>query len=73
MPPLKRREEAIVVLFAAAVLALNYPLLAVFDRLLLPLGIPLLYFYLFVVWLAIIVLLASIVSRSERRNDEAED
>jgi hypothetical protein len=65
-----RVRENIVVLFIAGVLALNYPLLSSADRLLLPLGIPLLYLYIFLVWLAIIVLMALIVERKDLHSDE---
>ncbi len=65
------REHSIV-LFAAGVLALNYPLLAIADRVLLLLGIPLLYFFIFLVWLAMIVVMACIASRAEI-NDTGSD
>ena len=65
-----RVRENIVVLFIAGVLALNYPLFFSADRLLLPLGIPLLYLYIFLVWLAIIVLMALIVERKDLHSDE---
>ncbi len=57
----RQLKEYIVILFIGGGLALNYPLLALVNRLLLPLGIPLLYFYIFLVWLLIIVVMASIV------------
>ncbi|MDQ2695962.1 MAG: hypothetical protein M3Z21_11405 [Pseudomonadota bacterium] len=66
-----RRRESCAILFVAAAVALNYPLLAVFDRLLLPLGIPLLYLYLFVVWAAVIVAMAWIM-RQPPAGDGAE-
>lgn len=71
MPAEKRRRETLVVLFVAAVLALNYPLLAIFDQMLLPLGIPLLYLYLFLVWLAIIVATAIVMRRAGGRSGGA--
>lgn len=61
----QQSKESIVILFVVGALVLNYPLLDLFDRALLPLGIPLLYLYLYLVWLAIIVLLIGIVERSE--------
>ncbi len=45
-----RRGERLVVLALAGVLALNYPLLELFNDARLVLGIPLLYLYLFLVW-----------------------
>ncbi len=49
-----RRRERLVVLALAGVLALNYPLLQLFDEARLVLGIPLLYLYLFCVWVGLI-------------------
>ena len=49
-----RRGERLVVLALAGVLALNYPLLELFNDARLVFGIPLLYLYLFVVWGALI-------------------
>jgi hypothetical protein len=59
-----------IVLFLMGALALNYPLLSVVDRQHLVLGMPLLYLYLFLVWLVIIVLMAFIAERSGLRNDD---
>ena len=66
----QQSKEYIVILFVVAALALNYPFLDLFDRLLLPLGIPLLYFYLYLVWFVIILLLAVVVEHSEQRDPE---
>ena len=60
MPIERERRERSSVLFLAGCLALNVPLLALFDRPVLVFGIPLLYLYLFGLWLALIVLLALI-------------
>ena len=57
----QQSKESIIILFVVGALALNYPLLDLFDRAALPLGIPLLYLYLYLVWLAIIALLVAIV------------
>ena len=66
------RERA-TVLFVAGLLAFNYPLLALFDRLLLPLGVPLLYGYLFLAWLGLIVAAALCAGRSRRDGDDERD
>ncbi|HZJ05101.1 MAG TPA: hypothetical protein VFD59_06480 [Nocardioidaceae bacterium] len=53
-------------LTAAAVFALllfNYPFLAVFDRGILVLGVPVLWVYLFIVW-AFVIALGAWISRS---------
>lgn len=60
----------VVVLFVAGVLALNYPLLSLYDHVRLPLGIPLLYFYLFLAWLVIVVLITLIMERISRRQSQ---
>ena len=49
-----RRGERLVVLALVGVLALNYPLLQLFDASRLVLGIPMLYLYLFLVWAGLI-------------------
>lgn len=66
----RQYRELMIVLFVSAALALNYPLLSLVDRLLLPLGIPLLYLYLFIVWLAVIALMALLAERSEAHHDD---
>jgi hypothetical protein len=69
----QQRKECLVVLFVVGALALTYPLLSLVDWLLLPLGIPMLYLYIFVVWLVIIALMARLVEGSESRtNGRAE-
>jgi CHASE2 domain-containing sensor protein len=66
----KRYRELLVILCIAGLLALNYPLLSLADRLWLPLGIPLLYLYLFLVWLLLIVVLALFTRRNSRSVDD---
>ena len=69
MPAERRSRENMVILFVVGLLALNYPLLSLFDQMKLVLGIPLLFLYVFVIWLVIIVLTAMVVERAERRGD----
>ncbi len=68
----QQSKESIVVLFVVGVLALNYPFLNLFDRAWMPLGIPLLYLYMYLLWLAIIVLLIVIVEHSQLPPAEQE-
>ena len=63
----QQSKEHIVILFIGGVVAINYPLLELFDRAWAPFGIPLLYFYLYFAWLVIIVLLIVVVQHSEIR------
>lgn len=46
------------------IVAVNYPLLSVFDRPVLVLGLPLLWVYLFLVWAALITAVALLSRRS---------
>jgi hypothetical protein len=62
--------EHIVILFVVGVLALNYPLLSLFDRLGLPLNVPLLYLYVFLVWLLLIIAMAFILEGRGLRGEE---
>ena len=63
--PERRRRERLVALALLGLLALNYPLVALFNHTTLVLGIPLLYLYLFVAWLVVIVLVARAISQIE--------
>jgi hypothetical protein len=71
-PKPRRRGERLVALVLAGGLALNYPLLAVFDSPARVLGIPVAFLYLFLVWLGFIVL-AAMVLESRPRPLEGED
>ena len=63
-------RERTLVLFIAAIVALNYPLLAVFDHMPGPAGLPPLCLYLFSVWLMIIVLTAWLMIRTGKRDGD---
>ena len=54
----------LVAVFLLGVLLFNYPLLALFNRTVLILGVPLLYAYIFAVWALLIGLAALVVERS---------
>ena len=62
-----RYRDWAAVLLIAGLLALNYPLLALADRAVTVAGLPLLYFYLFAVWLALIVGLALLLGKRPGR------
>ena len=66
----QQSREYIVILFIGAVLAINYPVLDLFDRTWAPFGIPLLYFYLYLVWLVLIIVLIAVVESSEIHKSE---
>jgi len=65
MTPIRRKIQRLLVLFVFGILALNYPLLALFNKTVLWFGIPLLYLYLFVVWTLFIVSIAFITERKK--------
>jgi len=58
-----QRAQALVALCLLGALLFNYPFLALFNRPALVFGIPIFYAYLFVVWAALIVLMAWLVGR----------
>ena len=67
-PPRQRGlwYHGLAALFLLGCLLFNYPLLALFNRDIEVLGIPLLYAYVFGAWLALIVLMALAVERGGR-------
>ena len=65
MPPVRRKIQRLLVLFIFGVLALNYPLLALFNKVSLWFGIPLLYLYLFVFWAVFIVFIGFVSERKK--------
>jgi hypothetical protein len=64
MPEAKRQNERLVVLPIVGLLVLNYPLLSLCSRAELIFGVPVLYFYLFLVWFIYILCVALIVETS---------
>jgi len=65
MSPIRRKTQRLLALFAFGCLALNYPLLALFSRTVLWHGIPLLYLYLFGIWVIFIMLIAIVTERKK--------
>jgi hypothetical protein len=63
----KRQNDRLIVLLLVGALAINYPLLALFDTHTFWLGLPVLYLYLFCFWFVFICLLAAVLSRGPRR------
>jgi hypothetical protein len=56
IPSIKRRGERLIGLLIAGIVLLNFPLLSVFSVNRMIFGIPVLYLYLFVVWVLIIII-----------------
>jgi len=69
-----RMRERLMALFMLGALLLTPPLLIVFNQVTRVLGVPTLYLYLFVVWAALIALVALAVGRWDASDgpDEAE-
>ncbi len=65
MSPVRRKIQRLLVLFVLGCLALNYPLLALFSKTALWYGIPVLYLYLFILWILFIVCIAVITERKK--------
>ena len=65
MSPIRRKIQQLLVLFVFGCLALNYPLLALFSKTILWYGIPLLYLYLFGLWIIFILCIAIITERKK--------
>lgn len=66
----QQSREYIVILFIIGALALNYPVLGLFDRAVALFGVPLLYFYLYLMWFMLIILLIAVIQHSEIREPE---
>ena len=64
------RSQRLMALFAAGALLFNFPLLALWDRDVLILGVPLFPAALFMVWAVLIALLALIVESGDAAQDD---
>jgi hypothetical protein len=60
-----RRRDRQVAVFLLGLLLVNFPALAVVDRITLPGGVPLTPLYLLVVWVAVIVLTLLLAARRQ--------
>ena len=65
MSPVRRKIQRLLVLFGFGCLAINYPLLALFSKIFLSFGIPVLYLYLFGLWLLFIIFIAIVTERKK--------
>ncbi len=59
-----KRAERLLALFIIGVLLLNFPILRQFSQDGLLFGVPILYLYIFVVWLLLIIVTAYTIYRS---------
>ena len=60
------RGSQLIILVLVFVVLLNYPVLQIFDREELWLGMPVLYFYLFFIWLMLIVVVGLVVRKKRK-------
>ena len=65
MSPVRRKIQRLLALFAFGVLAINYPLLALFSKATLWFGIPQLYLYLFGFWILFILFIGIVTERKK--------
>jgi hypothetical protein len=68
----KRRRERLVVVAIFGFLALNFPMLSVFDLEHIVFGIPVFYWYLFGVWFGFLITVALIMECRTRSGDSPE-
>jgi hypothetical protein len=64
--------ERLVALFVLGAVLFNPPFLSIFNRAAQPLGIPLLYLYLFLAWALLIALTALLVERAEEGGERTK-
>jgi hypothetical protein len=65
MSPIRRKIQRLLVLFVFGCIALNYPLLDLFNMPVLWFGIPALYLYLFIFWFIFIAFIAIVAERKK--------
>lgn len=69
---IKRYNERLVVLLLAGCVALNYPLLSLFNKPILWFGIPVFYLYLFMFWALFIGLAAAVMEKRQPPGSDSE-
>ncbi|MBF0446617.1 MAG: hypothetical protein HQL67_00280 [Magnetococcales bacterium] len=67
--PIKRTKERLLILFGLGALAVNFPILSLFNLDQLFLGIPVLFLYLFLFWILFIALTALAMGRETNNED----
>jgi hypothetical protein len=60
------RNSRLIIVFIVFLVLLNYPMLGIFDQPATAAGTPLLYFYLFFIWLLLIVVVGLIVRNKKQ-------
>jgi len=65
MPEIKRQNERLIAILVIGIILLNYPLLALFSKVKLILGVPVLFLYLFLAWIFVIGCVAFILEKTK--------
>jgi hypothetical protein len=69
----KRQGERLTGLLLIGLIAINYPLLALFSKYVLWFGIPALYLYLFVFWALFIGLAAAVIEKRASSGSDVQE
>ena len=64
MPEIKRQNERLISMLVVGIIALNFPILSLFNKAKLIFGIPILYLYIFFIWLLLICCLALVLEKA---------
>jgi hypothetical protein len=65
MPEKRRQNERLIAVLVVGVILLNYPLLSIFSKVKLFLGVPVIYLYLFLIWISFIGCVAIILEKTK--------
>ncbi len=66
----KIRNEKLILFALLIILLLTYPLIAIVNKPILLMGIPILYLYIFFVWLIIVVIIKRLADKKNTTKDE---
>jgi hypothetical protein len=66
----KTNNQKLIFLGILMLILLSYPFISVANKAQLLFGIPMLYLYIFIVWIIIIIILYRIVEKNQKENNE---
>ncbi len=66
----KMRNEKLILFALLIIVLLSYPLIAIVNKPILLMGIPILYLYIFFVWFIIVVIIKSLTDKKNKIKDE---
>lgn len=64
------RNEKLILFALLIIVLLSYPLIAIVNKPILLMGIPILYLYIFFVWFIIVVIIKSLTDKKNKIKDE---